>query len=55
MSETKADVMDDDEAFEHLQMTRVMDTAPESLAYVRARKQVSGRGLGARTKRTEVI
>ena len=53
MSETKADVMDDDEAFEHLQMTRVMDTAPESLAYVRARKQVGGRGLGARTKRTK--
>ena len=32
------EVMDDDEQFEHMQMTRVLETEPESLAFVRARK-----------------
>ena len=30
--------MDDDELFEQMQMTQVMETAPDSLAFVRARK-----------------
>ena len=42
-------VMDDDEQFEHMQMTRVMETEPESLAFVRARKAQELR-MGARKK-----
>ena len=45
------DTMDDDERFEQLQMARVMAEAPESLAFVRARKNATARqqqrGLGA--------
>lgn len=41
--------MDDDEQFEHMQMTRVMETEPESLAFVRARKAQELR-MGARKK-----
>lgn len=41
-----ADVMDDDEQFEQLQMARVMAEEPESLAFVRARKSVGRRGGG---------
>jgi len=37
------DVMDDDEAFEVLQMQRVMEEDPNSLAFVRARKSVRPR------------
>jgi len=33
-----AEVMDDDEQFEQLQMQRVMAEAPESLPFMRARK-----------------
>ena len=42
MEESK-DVMDDDEQFEQLQITRVMQTQPDSLAFVRARQQVAAR------------
>ena len=38
-----AEKLDDDEAFEQLQMARVMAEEPESLAFVRARKSVSSR------------
>ena len=37
------DAMDDDEQFEQLQERRVMETQPESLAFVRARQQVAMR------------
>ena len=41
------DTLDDDEQFEQLQMAKVLETEPESLAFVRARKAVS-RKNGAR-------
>jgi len=34
------EVMDDDEQFEHMQMAQVLQTEPDSLAFVRARKAV---------------
>jgi len=40
-AERKGDVMDDDEQFEQMQMARVMEEEPDSLAFVRARKEVS--------------
>ena len=51
LGQTKGDDMDDDEQFEQLQMTRVMETQPESLAFVRARQQVASRVGKNKTKR----
>ena len=45
------DVMDDDEQFEQMQMQRVMDDEPESLAFVRARKAVHKRSGGPNVRR----
>ena len=42
-SPARTDRMDNEEEFEQLQMRRVMETAPESLAFVRARKSVRPR------------
>ena len=39
----QAEVMDDDEQFEQLQMQRVLEESPESLAFVRARRGVNFR------------
>ena len=38
-----ADIMDDDEAFEALQLTKVMEENPDMLPYTRARKAMKGR------------
>jgi len=40
-----SDVMDDDEQFEQLQMARVLESNPDSLAFVRARGNVPSRKL----------
>ena len=45
-----ADVMDNDEQFEQLQMARVMAEEPESLAFVRARKTMIQRKGATRKK-----
>lgn len=41
--ETQNEIDDEDEAFEKLQMNRILATDPDSLAFVRARKAVSSK------------
>ena len=42
----QGDVMDDDEIFEQMQMNQVLGTEPDSLAFVRARKNAAGKKGG---------